>query len=210
MTKKLEIRSVPFADSGIRALDKDGKSYFTGMACRYNVWSNPIMGCFEERLAPGCFDESLRDSSIDVYCSVDHDFNKVLGRVSAGTLKLDPRSDGIAVEVPAADYSYAKDLGIAIGRGDLRGMSFIFDVPPDGDQWSRGEQLPRRTVTKAKLYEVSFVYFPAYEQTSVGLRGIPVATPVAVEEEIKGRMWDALYRAELELRRKRLELLEKE
>jgi len=140
---------------------------FVGRAVEYNRWSELPYGKFHEQIAPGTFDESLR-SDRDVFASVDHNPNMVLGRLSAGTLKLLPDERGIAVECSIGGYSYAADLATAISRGDLRGMSFIFDVLED--RWENRDGVPHRTVTKADLYEVAFVFFPAYPATTAGMR----------------------------------------
>ncbi len=156
-----------------------GKKYFTGRAVVYNEWSELLFNSFRERIAPGAFDEHLKTNP-DIIATFDHDQRKVLGRVSAGTLKLTPVVQGIDVEVEVADYDYSRNLAIAIGRGDIRGMSFIFDVLQD--VWTRAGDSPCRTVTKANIFETSFVYFPAYEQTEAGMRGAPLAWPVEGEK----------------------------
>ena len=145
-----------------------GGSYFTGRAVEYDEWSEPLYGQFTERIDPRAFDESLARKNRDIFATLDHDPGKLLGRESAGTLTLKPDSRGIGVEVKQADYSFAKDLTVALQRADVSGMSFIFDVHED--RWEHGNGVALRTVTKADLYEVSFVYFPAYPQTTAGLR----------------------------------------
>lgn len=66
----------------------------------------------------------------------------------------------------------AKSLYSAVERGDISGMSFMFTV--DGDTWEDLEsEHPTRHITKiGKVFEVSAVTFPAYEQTSLEARGI--------------------------------------
>lgn len=142
---------------------------FTGRAVVYNQASEMLYGRFREEIAPGAFDESLR-SGRDVYCSLDHDMQKVLGRQSAGTLRLTPDSKGIAVECANSDYSYARDLRTAMQSGDLSGMSFIFDVIEDS--WQHRDGVPYRIVRKADLYEVAFVFFPAYPETDASMRSL--------------------------------------
>jgi HK97 family phage prohead protease len=153
---------------GSRSEDRPSARYFTGRAVVYNSWSEPLAEGrqFKEQIAPGAFDESLK-SPIDIYASIDHMPFWLLGRQSAGTLRLLPSRDGIDVEVDRPPYSYAQDLAAQIQRGDLRGMSFIFEV--SRDQWTNGEGLLNRTVLEAELYEVSFVFQPAYPESDVGL-----------------------------------------
>ena len=143
-------------------------------------------------------------SGRDVYCSIDHDARKLLGRQTAGTLVLKPDERGIEVEVPLPEYSYAKDLAIAIQRRDLTGMSFIFDVIDD--DWSMKDGKRHRAVRKADLYEVSFVFDPAYPETEAGLRSIPTAYPIAGEKRALSRMFELFDCKELELMKKRMQL----
>lgn len=195
MTPTIEVRRMPME---VR-MSEDGKTLY-GRCVEYNSWSDLLFSQFRERILPGAFDESLANTARDVYCSFDHDRNKLLGRQSAGTLKLIPDERGIAVEVPAPPYSWAADLTASIQRGDLRGMSFIFDVLTD--KWETKEGVPHRSVVKADLYEVSFVYFPAYSATEAGVR---TAYPVAGEQRAieACESWNRLERC-----RQRLRLLE--
>ena len=190
-----------FHSAEVRA-DDEGKK-FIGRAVVYNSPSKPIYGQFTEELSPGCFDESLR-SGRDVYCSIDHDARKLLGRQSANTLKLTPDERGILAEVPYADYSYARDLALAIKRGDLSGMSFIFDVLDD--DWSMKDGKRHRVVRQADLYEVSFVFDPAYPATDADMRSIPTAIPVAGEKRALARMYEVFDKPELERMKMRMRL----
>jgi len=189
-----------FASVEIRAAG-DGK-ILTGRAVEYNQQSELLYGSFREEIAPGTFDASLA-SGRDVYCSIDHDPNRLLGRLSANTLTLLPDERGIGVECPIAGYSYAADLVIAINRRDLRGMSFIFDVLDD--RWEKRNGVSHRTVLKADLYEVSFVFSPAYQETSAGLR---MSFPVAGEQRAIERSRGLDWKEEHERCRRRLRLAE--
>lgn len=181
----------------------DGGKKFVGRAVVYNEPSNLIYGQFREELLPGCFSDSL-SAGRDVYCSIDHDMNRLLGRQSAGTLILKPDERGIEVEVPIPEYSYAKDLTLAIQRRDLTGMSFIFDVLDD--DWSMKDGKRHRVVKKADLYEVAFVFFPAYPETEAGLRSVPRAYPVAGEQRALSRMFECFDKGELELCKQKMRL----
>lgn len=192
-----------FAPVQVRAAE-DGKILY-GRCCEYGQVSELIYGYFTEEIAPGAFDESLA-SGRDVYCSIDHDCDRLLGRQSAGTLKLIPDDKGIAVECLRGEYSYAADLVEAIRRKDLRGMSFIFDVLDCTNEMRDGR--PHRIVQKADLYEVAFVFFPAYPETSAGLRqALPVEGERRAIEQIKA-LTEGDWREQLERCRRRLRLAE--
>jgi HK97 family phage prohead protease len=140
------------------------------MAVAFDSWSLLIGGPngFYEKIARGAFDESLA-SGRGIICTVNHDPAMILGRTSAGTLKLIPSDRGIAFEVIAPDVSYARDLEVSIGRRDVAGCSFIFDDKPGGVEWAEHNGKRSRIVTKAELYEVSFVTLPAYEATTASV-----------------------------------------
>lgn len=128
-----------------------------------------------ERLAPSAFDDVLADPATDVRALINHDPQFLLGRQSAGTLRLNVDNDGLAFEVDLPDTSYANDLRALVERGDLDGASFgfvpgddMFDRAPDGRQ--------RRTHTNVSaLVDVSAVTFPAYEGAGVALRSVEFA-----------------------------------
>lgn len=90
------------------------------------------------------------------------------------TMQLSVDEDGmsIRVDLDVENNAEAKSLYSAVERGDLDGMSFMFTV--DSDKWEDIESdHPTRTITKfGKVFEVSAVTFPAYEQTSITARGL--------------------------------------
>jgi HK97 family phage prohead protease len=155
--------------------DKEGNGVFVGRAVVYNSWSDPIYGIFKERIIPGAFDDCLARGG-DIIATVNHCLEHILGRTSSRTLTLEKKEDGIDVEVTKGNYTYALNLAEAIKRGDLRGMSFMFDVLED--KWDRVDDGVTRTVIRADIYEVAFVFHPAYPATDVSQRGIPLALPV--------------------------------
>jgi HK97 family phage prohead protease len=90
------------------------------------------------------------------------------------TMQLEVSDDGmnIRVDLDIENNAEAKSLYSAVERGDLDGMSSMFTV--DADKWEDLEsEHPTRTITAFnKVFEVSAVTFPAYEQTSIYTRGL--------------------------------------
>jgi hypothetical protein len=165
----------------------EGISTFGGEFVVYGAWSELLFQQFYERLMPGCFDESL--SGRDIIATVNHDPAMILGRVSAGTLKIVASARGLACEVSAPDTSYARDLAVSLKRGDVRGMSFTFD---DVDvEWGEYQGKRSRDVVKAVLHEVSFVTLPAYDSTTAGVRSEQLGgwlTPLEMMRRIESAM----------------------
>lgn len=139
------------------------EGYFAvfGSECR-------ITKTIAETIAPGAFDETLRTE--DVRALTNHDSELVLGRMSAGTLVLRTDATGLwgQVKINRADQA-AVNLYERVRRGDVNQCSFGFDILDESsDVLPDGTTL--WTIRKVKLYEVSVVTFPAYEDTSVNAR----------------------------------------
>jgi HK97 family phage prohead protease len=142
-----------------------------GYALKYNKMSQNLGG-FVERVAPGALNKTLADGG-DVLARFQHEDSYLLGRTSAGTLRLASDDTGLDYSVDLPDTSYAHDLAALAERGDVRHSSFAFRVLPDGDDWSVTESdFPLRTITEIQLLDVAPVVNPAYMDTSSGLRSL--------------------------------------
>ena len=132
------------------------------------VFNSPadIGGMWREIIAPTAFAQTLLSADVRAY--FDHDRGRVLGRSSAGTLRLNADSHGLGVEIDLPDTSDGRDVRELIARGDVDGMSFGFRVRHD--EWDETTSPPTRTIHEVELIEVSIVSEPAYADTSIGLR----------------------------------------
>jgi HK97 family phage prohead protease len=124
-----------------------------------------IAGSFVERIATGAFRNAIKN--YDVRALFSHSYENVLGRVSAGTLRLAEDDRGVTCEIDLPGSR--DDLAELIGRRDITGMSFSF-IPLDQEWDYPSVGLPTRTIIEADLYEVSIVAEPQYEETSVYIR----------------------------------------
>lgn len=160
---EIEIRK---ADSG----DKPSPITLRGYAAKFDVMSENLGG-FREQIAPGAFADVLKD---DVRALFNHDANQVLGRTTAGTLRIAQDSTGLYYEVDLPDTQAARDLATSIYRGDVSQSSFAFRVASNGDSWDENEDgVIVRTITKfARLYDVSPVTYPAYPDATIGMRSM--------------------------------------
>lgn len=123
------------------------------------------LGGFFERIAPRMVDRTLAEGA-DVIQLSDHDSAKVLGRLSAGTLRLRKTQAGLANTVAdPPNTSMGRDLMVSVKRRDITGQSFGFIALED--DWALENDLVVRTVLDARIKEVSVVLFPAYPSTSV-------------------------------------------
>lgn len=130
-----------------------------------------IGGYFDEVIARGAFTETLKTTDVRAY--FNHDRGRVLGRISAGTLRLREDAKGLAVEIDLPDTSDGRDVRTLIDRGDVSGMSFRFNSVRE--VWDESGDKPQRTILQLELGEVSIVSEPAYDGTSVALRSLDAA-----------------------------------
>jgi len=156
-----------------------GERVIVGMPIVYGRYSEILgggWGRFRETIKPGAATKALSRPDADIRALFNHDSNFVLGRsVGSHTLTLTETDEGVEMEVVPPDTQMVRDFVIApIERGDVDGMSFSFDVPPDGDSWEEDEEGRMvRTITEiSKLYDVGPVTFPAYTDTTAAMRSL--------------------------------------
>lgn len=156
----------------VRIEQEAGKPpHLRGYAARFNILSNDLGG-FRERIMPGAFSSAMQ-SGVDVRALVDHDKSKLLGRTSAGTLKLGQDDRGLWFDIEMPDVQYARDLQVLVKRGDYRGMSFGFLTPKNGDRFVREGAAAIRELLAVDLKEITVTSIPAYPDTSLYLRVDP-------------------------------------
>lgn len=130
------------------------------------------LGGFIEYVRAGAFANSLRSNTADPLALVHHLPHLVLGRKSAGTLRLAEDTRGLHFEVEPPDTQTARDLLVSIERGDIRGCSFGFSVRSGGDRWDlKGDQVVRELLD-VELREITITATPAYPDTEVARRAL--------------------------------------
>jgi HK97 family phage prohead protease len=158
-TIKAELRAEPDENG-------DGPPKIRGYAVVYGQLSEDLGG-FREKISHGAFSEAL---GADIRALWQHDRSQVLGRTAAGTLRLWEDNNGVWFELDPPDTQAGRDAVELIRRGDVDQMSFGFTV--DEQEWNTESVPPLRSVTSAKLIEVSPVTWPAYRGTSAEARDI--------------------------------------
>lgn len=165
--RTIEKRTFPMARWTQRAGDYSPMKKWTGHAAVFN--SVTQIGGFREVVAPGAFKEAIAGD--DVRALFNHDPNLILGRNRAyprPTLRLAEDTIGLFIEIDPPDTTYARDLGVSIGRGDVSQMSFSFAIPEGGEVWDfTNKENPLRTIIKARLFDISPVTYPAYRTTDI-------------------------------------------
>lgn len=178
---KKEIRTFNFE---IRAeQNEEHGHYLSGRPIVYDATTD--LGWYDERIAKGALDDA---DLKDIRFLVNHNTDMIpLARSrnnnANSTMQLGVDDEGmlIRVDLDTENNTEASNLYSAVDRGDLDGMSFMFVV--GADEWDDiDSEHPTRTITKiSKVFEVSAVTFPAYEQTSISARGLSDALDSAKE-----------------------------
>jgi HK97 family phage prohead protease len=181
-------RSVPFAmrdepDGDGRTLDGYGAVFDAETVI--DSWE----GTFRESISRGAFRRTLRERTPKM--QFDHGRHPLIGSIPIGVFDDgSPAEDqqGLHVVGRLMDNWLIQPVRDAIAAGSIDGMSFRFSVVRETWTTAGGERVtdPRqiaewiwkppaegmllRTLTEVKLSEVGPVVWPAYAETSVGVR----------------------------------------
>ena len=148
---------------------EDGSRTLSGYAVKWEMKSH-TMGYwrrFKEQFKRGAFTDSL--TADDQLALWSHDTSQVLGRTKNGTLRLFEDDIGLRFELDLPNTTLGNDAFKTIKRGDVDGVSFGFQMLKE--EWDENDpDNIVRSVTKAKLLEISPVAFPAYPDSQVSAR----------------------------------------
>lgn len=170
-----EIRKFDFEVRAKR--DETHGTFLEGTPIVYDSWTD--LGWYDEQIQRGALDNT---DLTDVRFLINHNTDMIpLARSrnnnenSTMQMTVDEGGMNIRVNLDTENNADARSLYSAVERGDIDGMSFMFVV--DGELWEEEEsEHPKRTITDIeKVFEVSAVTFPAYEQTSISARGLSEA-----------------------------------
>lgn len=154
----------------------DSAGHVTGHAAVFDTPSQPLYdwweGAFVEEVRKGAFAKTIGEA--DIRLLINHDPNLVLARNTAGTLRLSEDDIGLAVDADLAPTTYGRDLAVSMARQDVTQMSIMFSVVKDDWAGTR-DGLPLRIISEMRLYDVSAVTFPAFEETDIGMRSQDVS-----------------------------------
>lgn len=159
-------RRAVLKDTDFNVREEDGRKYIEGyfavFGAEYPMWDSAI-----ETIDQGAFDLA-RDE--DVRALINHDTTLVLGRTTAGTLRLSVDDHGLfgRIEINEGDQD-ALNAHARVERRDVTQCSFGFDIL---DEWreERSDGVTVFHLRSVRLYEVSICTFPAYQDTAVTAR----------------------------------------
>lgn len=140
---------------------EDGK--VKGYAALFDSWSLPISErgkVFRERIKQGALKP---EANVSLWWM--HDSKSPLANTRSGTLTISEDAKGIAFEADLGNSPRAAEIRDLVQRGVVSEMSIGFTV--EADAWDGASS---RTVTKARLHEVSLVENAAYPGTFAEVR----------------------------------------
>lgn len=189
MGTNLEQRSFNFE---VRAESSESGNRIVGRPIVYDEMTD--LGFFSEVIEKG----ALNDTDLtDVRFLVNHDISRIpLARSrrnngnSTMQLSVDDKGLGISVDLDTENNAEARSLYSAVERGDISGMSFMFFVDEENEEWEDldSEHPTRRIKAIDSVLEVSAVTFPAYPQTSISTRSEELDSSESVLERARNRV----------------------
>ena len=171
-----EIRLANISDFTVEhRADDDGKLIIEGYAAVYD--SETLIGSeewgFYERIEEGAFEGA---NMKDVPLKYNHDNAvPILARTRNKSLVLTPDKKGLHIRAELLDTTDGIDMYKRIKAGLIDKMSFAFTVK---DEVISDENTPnpRRSIRKFdRIFDVSVVDVPAYDDTSVYARSLELA-----------------------------------
>lgn len=154
----IETRAAP------QPLSADGARKLSGYAVVFN--SPTTIGTFTESIAP----DAWTNTDDDIWATWNHNSDNLLGRTQSGTLTLTVDAKGIRYELSLPDTELGRSVHELVKRGDVFGSSFTFVL--DEDQWDHSGEIPHRTVTSMRMFELGPVHKPAYPDATVSARAL--------------------------------------
>lgn len=158
-----EVRSVP---EPVEVRSEGGRLVASGVAIRYGVRSKPIGGKFVEEIRSGAATKTLAEQ--DIMALHEHDRRMLLGRTSAGTLRLTDSPSELRYEIDMPDTSVGRDVAYMIERRDVKGSSFGFVAVPKDVRWSVTDTgMALRSVGAFHLDHIATTCAPQYADAPV-------------------------------------------
>ena len=175
MKSNKEIRLANITNFSIEKREEENKMVIEGYAAVYD--SETLIGDeewgFYERIEKGAFDKA---DMRDVPLKYNHaDSVPIMARTRNKSLELIPDEKGLRIKAELLDTQDNRDMYKRIQAGLIDKMSFAFTVREQDDLWEKGKP-PHRTIKRfERIFDVSVVDTPAYEDTSIYARSKELA-----------------------------------
>ncbi len=146
--------------------EEDNKMVVEGYAIVFD--EETLIGDEERGFIEVIDKNALANTNIkDVPFKYNHnDTTLILARTRNGSLSLEVDEKGLKIRAELIDTTSNRDIYKCIEAGLLDKMSFAFTVK--SQSWDKSGKIPKRTITAIdRLFDVSVVDLPAYDQTSI-------------------------------------------
>lgn len=146
--------------------ENENKMVVEGYAIVFN--EDTLIGTEEHGFVEAIDKDALKEANMkDVPFKYNHTDNVlILARTRNGSLSLEVDEKGLKIRAELIDTTSNRDIYKSIEAGLLDKMSFAFTVK--AQNWDKSGKLPKRTITAIdRLFDVSVVDLPAYDQTSI-------------------------------------------
>lgn len=163
-----EIRTVNLE---LRSLNKDERKiegYAAVFSDEYTLIRDKWGEKFYERVMPGAFKDTIKDRSDDIAMLINHDWNKIVGRVNSN-LTLEEDEKGLRFELIVPNTTDGNDLLENVKNGLIRGCSFGFNIKNEITRWDEKYNF-YRDITEVELFEITATPIPAYADTEIAAR----------------------------------------
>ena len=175
----------------IETREENNVGIIEGLPVVFN--SRADLGWYDEVIKP----EALIDCDLrDVRLCLNHDTSYVYARSrnnnENSSMQLFVDDEGLRFRASLdLESPKAKDYYIAIVRGDMDKMSFMFRV--DRDEWEDiDSDHPTRFITGiSRIFEISMVTFPAYDSTSIQAASEPDEALDSVRQSLESAKAEA-------------------
>ena len=169
-------------DGEIRAVESGDGLTLSGYAAvfdtptRIDSWE----GTFDEQIRRGAFSKTIGERM--PILQWNHGKDPAIGQVPIGAITALREDDrGLWVEARLHPNDAVRPVRDAIASGAITGMSFRFQAMQQ--QVDESGEMPLRTLTEVKLFELGPVAMPAYDATTVGVRDVVVVVTDDDDEE---------------------------
>lgn len=195
------VRSDDERDDSNDGFNLNGYGAVFSQPTEINSWE----GTFQEEIRKGAFRKTLRERT--PVMQFDHGRHPLIGSIPIASIReLREDDEGLYTEARMSDNWLIEPVRMAIAEGNIKGMSFRFDVVREkwfdnaGKElkdpyeiaellWDAGDRGPlKRELIELRLHELGPVVFPAYTQTSVGVRAREVASLIRSNVDVRRKV----------------------
>lgn len=181
------IRTAEFRATSTDGSTLEGYAAVFDSPTSINSWE----GRFTEIIRKGAFARSVRANPRPIM-QFDHGQHPYIGSIPIGAIEeLREDEKGLFVRAKLHSGEFFAPVREAIASGSITGMSFKFTIPDGGVTVKRGDT-ETHIITDVDLHELGPVVWPAYKETSVGVRMSELAEILRTDETARHELIRAL------------------